>query len=81
MAAGVAEVHEFPDRVVLMGLGQFTAAVPGYLNLASESQVCAIEMRELGGDALDALDRVGHPVRGQVTVRVNDTTYRSSPSS
>ena len=51
-----------------MGFGHFTVAVPGYLNLAGESQVCAVEVRELGGNALDALDRVDHPVRGQVTL-------------
>ena len=66
-AAGVAEIHQLPDGVVFVGLGQLTAAVPGYLDLAAEPQVCAIEMREPGGDALNALDRIGHSRRRQVT--------------
>src|SRR5713226_2392939 len=28
LVAGVAEVHQFPDRVVLVGLGQFITAIP-----------------------------------------------------
>jgi hypothetical protein len=35
---------------------------------------------QLGGDAVDALDGVTIRVAGRSWVRVNDTTYRFSPS-
>jgi hypothetical protein len=28
LVAGVAEVHQFPDRVILVGLNQLTTAIP-----------------------------------------------------
>src|SRR5947209_5171768 len=28
LVAGVAEVHQFPDRVILVGLGHLTTAIP-----------------------------------------------------
>src|SRR5260370_20687283 len=59
--AGVPEVHQFPDRVVLVGLGQLTIEIPRDLDVTGESQVGTILVRQLGGDALDALDAVGHP--------------------
>src|SRR5580700_6206054 len=63
---GMAEVHQFPDRVVLMGLDQVSTAIPGDLDLTDETEVGAIEMRQLGSDAFDSLDRVNHPIGGQV---------------
>src|SRR5450631_1137301 len=66
LAAGVAEVHQFPDRVVLVGLGQLATAIPGDLEVTGESQVGTVEVGQLGGDALEALEGVGHPGCGQV---------------
>jgi hypothetical protein len=50
------EVHQLPDRVVLVGLGQLTTPIPGDLDVTDEPQVGAIEVGQFGGDALDALD-------------------------
>src|SRR5205823_1537254 len=66
LVAGVAEVHQFPDRVVLVGLNQLTTAIPRDLDVADESQVGTVEVRQLGGDAFEALDGVDHPVCRQV---------------
>jgi len=44
LVAGVAEVHQLPDRVVVVGLGQLAAAVPGDLEVAGETQVGAVEV-------------------------------------
>src|SRR6266851_5613600 len=65
-SAGMAEVHELPDRVVLKGLDQRTGAIPRDLEITDEPQVGAVEVHQLGGDPFDALDGVNHPVCRQV---------------
>src|SRR6202165_2654494 len=66
LVAGVAEVHQFPDRVVVVGLDQLTTVIPGDLDVTDEAEVGAVEVRQLGRDAFDALDGVDHPVDRQV---------------
>jgi hypothetical protein len=46
----VAEVHQFPDGVVLVGFDEPIAAIPRDLDVADESQVRAVEVCQFGGD-------------------------------
>src|ERR1700680_3030895 len=66
LIARVAEVHEFPDRLVLVRLDRFAAAMVRHLNVAGEPKVCAVEVRESCGDMLDTLDVVDHPAQRQI---------------
>src|SRR4051812_41604809 len=66
LVPGVAEVHQFPERVVLVRLDQVGTAIPGDLDVTDESQVGAVEMRQLGRDAFESLDGVDHPSGRQV---------------
>jgi len=45
LLAGVAEVHQFPDRVVLVGLHQLITAISGDLEITNESHVGTVEVR------------------------------------
>jgi hypothetical protein len=58
---GAAEVHEFPNRLVL-GLEQLVDSEVTDFDAAEEPQIRAVEVGELGGDAFDALDAVDHSV-------------------
>jgi hypothetical protein len=66
LVAGVPEVHQFPDRVVLVGLGQPTTAIPGDFGVAGESQVGTVEVRQLGL-------QVGLHVKGGLLVLLDGT--------
>ncbi len=39
LVAGVAEVHQFPDRILLVGLDGLTAAIERDLDVTEKSQV------------------------------------------
>ena len=54
LVAGVAEVHQLPDRVGPVGLDQLTASIQGDLDCTDESQVGTVEARQLGSDAFEA---------------------------
>src|SRR5260370_19667404 len=60
--AGVAEVPQFPDRVVLVGLDQLATAIPGDLDVTDAAEVGPVEVGPIGCDAFDPLDRLDHPV-------------------
>src|ERR1700680_4193982 len=62
----MAEVHQFPDCLVLVGLNKLASMVVGHLNIAGESQVCAVEVHEPCGDVLETLDVVDHATQRQI---------------
>src|SRR5438128_5950451 len=61
LVSGVAEVHQFPDRIVLVGFDELGTAISGDPDVTDESQVRAVEMRQLRCDAFDSVDGVDHP--------------------
>jgi len=62
LVTSVAKVHQLPNRVVLVGLDQLATAIPGDLDVTDKAEVGAVEVRQLGRDAFDALDAVDHAV-------------------
>jgi hypothetical protein len=73
----VAEVHQFPDRLVLVGLDQLPTPIPGDLDVIDESQAGTVEARSLAAMRLRPLMVSTIRVADRSWLRVNDTTYRS----
>jgi hypothetical protein len=76
----MAEVHQFPDGVVFVGLDEVITAIPGDLDDPDESRVRPIELRQIGSNVVDPFDAVDHSGRGQVVV-AGEGNYVSFPAS
>jgi len=70
--AAVYSVRAWPKYInsqialVLMGLQQLTATMMRHFEVARESQIRAVEVREPCSDMLDTLDVVDHPTQCQI---------------